>query len=172
MLWPLERRDLSPLCDNNGMFAVILTLSLQSTSIQGTLQIPPGSTSPPSARVVLLPLEYAKLFNALAQRRIDNYWGVFLDSGMARRNKELFTEYLPVAYSSVLEDVVSEMRRDGINTANLIKTAPQGNFEFTNITPGEYKIVATAVLRGEDRIWTETVQVVSSPLVIQLKHRP
>ena len=154
------------------MFAVMLAVFLQSTSIQGTLQVPPGSTTPSSARVVLLPVEYAKLFNALMQRRIDNYWGVFLDSGMARRNKELFIEYLPVAYSSVLEDVVSEMRRDGINTANLIKTAPQGNFEFSNITPGEYKIVATAVLRGEDRVWTETVQVASSPLVIQLKHRP
>ena len=150
----------------------MLAVFLQSTSIQGPLQVPPGSPTPSSARVVLLPVEYAKLFNALMQRRIDNYWGVFLDSGMARRNKELFIEYLPVAYSSVLEDVVSEMRRDGINTANLIKTAPQGNFEFSNITPGEYKIVATAVLRGEDRFWTETVQVASSPLVIQLKHRP
>jgi hypothetical protein len=118
-----------------------------------------------------LPLEYAKLFNALAQRRIDDYWEVFKAAGMARRNKELFIEYLPVAYSTVLEDVVSEMRRDGINTANLIKTAPQGNFDFSNVAPGEYKIVATAVLRGEDQVWTETVQVASSRLVIQLKYR-
>lgn len=153
------------------MFAVMLALFLQSTSIQGTLQVPPGSPSPPTARVVLLPLEYAKLFNALAQRRIDDYWEVFKAAGMARRNKELFIEYLPVAYSTVLEDVVSEMRRDGINTANLIKTAPQGNFDFSNVAPGEYKIVATAVLRGEDQVWTETVQVASSRLVIQLKYR-
>ena len=150
----------------------MLALFLQSTSIQGTLQVTPGSASPSSARVVLLPLEYAKLFNALTQRRLDNYWAVFLDSGMARRNRELFIDYIPVAYSTVLEDVVSEMRRDGLNTAGLIKTAPQGNFEFSNVTPGEYKIVATAVLRGEDHVWTETVQVASSRLVIQLKHRP
>ena len=153
------------------MFAVILALLVQSTSIQGTLQVPPGTPPPASARVVLLPLEYAKSFNALTQEELDNYWEVFKRSGMAHRKKELFIQYLPVAYATALEDVVSEMRRDGINTANLIKTASRGQFEFTNVPAGEYKLIATASLRGEDNVWMETIHISSSRLVVQMKYR-
>ena len=91
---------------------------------------------------------------------------------MARRNKELFIQYMPIIYESVLETVVAEMRRDGkLNMSNLVKTAPQGHFEFTNVPPGEYKLVATAAIRGEDFVWTETIQVESTGLVVQMKTR-
>ena len=50
-----------------------------------------------------------------------------------------------------------------------MKTAPQGQFEFHGLPPGEYKLVATASLRGVDYVWTETVQVESAPLRIQMK---
>ena len=153
------------------MFALMLTLLLQSGSLEGTLQVPPGTPPPANARVVLLPLEYAKRFNALTQLRLDEYWEVFKASGMAHRNKEFFIRYMPYAYSTVLENVVSEMRREGINTANLIKTAPGGEFQFNNIAPGEYKLVATASLRGEDNVWSATIQVPSSRLVVQVKYR-
>jgi hypothetical protein len=154
-----------------GMFAVILAVLLQSTSIKGTLEVPPGMAPPTAARVVLLPLEYAKLYNATAQERLDDFWEDFKAAGMARRNKELFIQYLPVIYGAALESVISEMRRDGIKTANLIKTAPQGQFEFNNVSPGEYKIIATASLRGVDYVWTETVQVTLSRLVVEMKTR-
>ena len=152
------------------MSAVLLALLLQTTSITGSLEAPVGMQPPPTARVVLLPVEYAKLFNAQTQRRIDDFWEEFKRSGMAQRQKELFIQFMPIAYGTSLESVVSQMRRDSkINTGNLIKTAPLGQFEFRGIAPGEYKLVATASLRGVDYVWTETLQVESKSLVIQMK---
>lgn len=79
---------------------------------------------------------------------------------------------MPIAYGSALENAVAQMRRDSkINFANLIRTAPQGQFEFSNISPGEYKLVATASLRGMDYVWTETIQVQSGQLLIKMKTR-
>jgi hypothetical protein len=154
------------------MLAVMLTLILQSTSIKGSLEIPRGMTPPSTARVVLLPLEYAKTFNAETQIRLDNYWEVFKASGLAKTDREQFIQFMPIAYGSALENAVAMMRRDSkINFANLIRTAPQGQFEFNNISPGEYKLVATASLRGVDYVWTETIQVQSTPLFLQMKTR-
>jgi hypothetical protein len=152
------------------MSALVLALLLQSTSIAGGLEAPNGMAPPATARVVLLPLEYARLFNAQTQIRLDNYWEDFRNSGMARRQRELFIQFMPIAYSSSLENVVSQMRRDSkIRVADLIKTAPNGQFEFRGVPPGEYKLVATASLRGQDYVWTETLQVASAPLFIQMK---
>ena len=154
------------------MFAVMLALLLQSTSVKGTLEAPLGMPPPATARVVLLPVEYARHFNRDAQIRIDNYWEDFKNSGLARRTKELFIQYVPIIFESVLENVISEMRRDrNITAANLIKTAPQGQFEFTNVAPGEYKLIATGSLRGDDYVWTETIQVESTRLVVVMKTR-
>lgn len=152
------------------MSALMLALLLQSTSIAGGLEVPSGMAPPATARVVLLPFEYAEIFNAQTQIRLDNYWETFRDSGVARRQKELFIQFMPIAYSSSLENVISQMRRDSkINLSNFIKTAPQGQFEFRGVPPGEYKLVATASLKGQDYVWTETLQVESAPLFIQMK---
>jgi hypothetical protein len=154
------------------MLAVMLALLLQSTSIKGSLEIPRGMMPPASARVVLLPLEYAKIFNAETQIRLDNFWERFKESGLAKTDREQFIQFMPIAYGSALENAVAQMRRDSkINLANLVRTAPQGNFEFNNIAPGEYKVVATASLRGVDYVWTETIQVQSTPLSLQMKTR-
>jgi hypothetical protein len=152
------------------MSAMLLALLLQSASITGGLEPPLGMPPPATSRVVLLPTEYARMFNAETQRRIDDFWERFKDSGMARNNREVFIQYMPFAYGSALESVVSQMRRDSkISIANLIKTAPQGQFEFRGVPPGEYKLVATASLRGVDYVWTETLQLGSTPLFIQMK---
>jgi hypothetical protein len=154
------------------MLAVMLTLLLQSTSVKGSLEIPRGMSPPSSARVVLLPLEYEKMFNAEVQIRLDNYWEDFKRSGLAKTDREQFIQFLPIAYGSALENAVAQMRRDSrTNFANLVRTAPQGQFEFNNISPGEYKLVATASLRGVDYVWTETIQVQSTPLLLQMKTR-
>lgn len=153
------------------MSAVILALLLQTSSITGGLEAPVGMPPPSTARVVLLPVEYARLFNADTQRRIDDFWERFKETGMARNNRELFIQFMPIAYGSALENVVAQMRRDTkINIANLIKTAPQGRFEFRGIAPGEYKLVATASLRGMDYVWTETLQVESQSVFVQMKN--
>jgi hypothetical protein len=154
------------------MFAVMLTLILQSTTIKGSVEVPRGMAAPSAARVVLLPLEYAKIFNAEVQIRLDNYWEAFKASGLAKTDREQFIQFMPIAYGSALENAVAQMRRDSkINLSNLIRTAPQGQFEFNNISPGEYKLVATASLRGVDYVWTETIQVQSTPLSLQMKTR-
>jgi hypothetical protein len=150
------------------MSAVLLALLLQSTTITGVLEPPIGMSPPPTARVVLLPLEYAKVFNAQVQMKLDDHWEDF--KPVFVREKELFIQFMPIAYSSALENVVSQMRRDSkINIGNLMKTAPLGQFEFRGIAPGEYKLVATASIRGVDYVWTETIQVESKPLSIQMK---
>lgn len=152
------------------MSAVVLALLLQSTSITGSLEAPVGMSPPPTARVVLLPVEYAKLFNAETQKRIDDSWEHFKESGLARTNREMFIQLMPIAYGNALELVVAQMRRDSkINLGSLMKTAPQGQFEFRGIPSGEYKLVATGSIRGLDYVWTETIQVESSPLFVQMK---
>ena len=152
------------------MLGILMAVLLQSTTttINGGLESPPGLPAPSTARVVLLPLEYAKLFNAQAQIRLDNYWEDF--KPQFARQKELFLQFMPLAYSYALESVLSQMRRDSkVNMASLVKTAPQGQFEFHGVTPGEYKLVATASVRGRDYVWTETLQVGSAPIFLQMK---
>jgi hypothetical protein len=152
------------------MSALVMALLLQSTTIAGALEFPPGVTPPPTAQVVLLPLEYAKVFNAEAQIQLDNYWENFKPE--FARQKELFYQVMPIAYSRALETVISQMRRDStINSSNLVRSASRGQFEFRGVPPGEYKLVATASLGGRDYVWTETLQVQSAPLIIQMKTR-
>jgi hypothetical protein len=86
------------------MFAVMLALLLQSTSIKGSLEIPRGMSPPASARVVLLPLQYAKIFNAETQIRLDNFWESFKESGLAKTDREQFIQFMPIAYGSSLEN--------------------------------------------------------------------
>ena len=145
-----------------------MALLLQTATITGGLEMPAGVTAPPTAQVVLLPLEYAKLFNAEAQRRIDDYWENFKPE--FARQKELFYQIMPLAYGAALETTLSRMRLDS-STSNLIRSAPRGQFEFRGVPPGEYKLVATASIRGRDYVWTETLQLQSAPLFIQMKTR-
>ena len=154
------------------MTAALFAILLQSASISGSLVPPQGMAPPSTAQAVLLPVQYANLFNAEAQERIDSYWEAFKNAGMAQRQKEQFTQFMAYAYSTALESVISQMRRDGkVSTANLVKNAPQGQFEFRGVPQGEYKLVVTANLRGTDYVWTETLQVESAPIVLLMKNR-
>jgi hypothetical protein len=154
------------------MSVVLLAVLLQSASISGSITMPPGTAPPPAARAVLLPFEYANIFNAQAQIRLDNYWEDFKSSGMAQRRKELFIQFMPLAYSSALEVALSQMRLNSkINASNLIKTASEGQFEFRGVPPGEYKLIVTANLKGADYVWMETLQVESAPIVVHIKNR-
>jgi hypothetical protein len=154
------------------MFVALLAILLQSTTINASLLVPEGTPTPPTARAVLLPLQYSKMFNAQAQERIDNYWEAFKNAGLAQRQKEQFPLYMAIAYVSALDATVAEMRRDSkINLSNLMKTATQGQVEFHGVPPGEYKLVITASVRGTDYAWTETLQVESSPIVLVMKNR-
>jgi hypothetical protein len=154
------------------MSVALLAIFLQSASISGSVAPPQGMAPPPMARAILLPLPYANLFNAEAQERIDNYWEAFKNAGMAQRQKEQFTQFMVHAYGTALENVVSQMQRDGkVNTAALMKNAPLGQFDFRGVPHGEYKLIVTANLKGTDYVWTETLQVESAPIVLILKNR-
>jgi hypothetical protein len=152
------------------MSAVMLALLLQSTSITGDLEFPRGTAAATTAQVALLPLEYANLFNAEAQQNLDEYWENFKPRFAAR--KEAFFEVMPLAYNRALDFVLSRMRRDSkVNSANLIKTTTNGHFEFRGVLPGEYKLVATASIKGTDHVWTETLQVEATPVFLRMKTR-
>jgi hypothetical protein len=154
------------------MSAVLLAILLQSTSINASLTLPEGATLPPSTRAVLLPRQYANLFNAAAQERIDNYWEAFKNAGMAQRQKEQFTLYMAIAYTSALDATVAEMRRDSkVNIGSLIRNVSQGQFEFRGVPAGEYKLVVTANLRGTDYVWMENLHVESFPIILLMKNR-
>jgi hypothetical protein len=152
------------------MLPVLFVLLLQSTTISGNLSAPAGMASPDSARVVLLPAEYALMFNAEAQRRIDRFWDNYKPDFAA--NKQLFFKVPPIAFDEALEIVVLRMRGDPkINVSNMIRTATGGRFEFHGVPPGEYKIVALATIKDTEYAWTESFQVAKTPLVLQMKNR-
>jgi hypothetical protein len=154
------------------MSVVLIAILLQSASISATLALPQGMATPPNARAVLLPLQYSKIFNAQAQERIDNYWEAFKNAGMAQRQKEQFPQYMAIALVSALDNTIADMRRDAkINVSNFIKTASQGQVEFRGVSPGEYKLVITANVRGTDYVWMESLQVESLPIVLLMKNR-
>jgi hypothetical protein len=83
------------------MSAVLFAILLQSTSISGGLEIPRGVT-PPATAQALLPLEYAKLFNAEVQIRLDNYWEDYKPA--FARQKELFFQVMPRGLQVKLEE--------------------------------------------------------------------
>ena len=148
----------------------MLAFLLQTASITGDLEPPRGKAPPATAQVALLPLEYARLFNAEAQQRLDDYWEDFKPEFAVK--KELFFEVMPLAYNRALDIVLTSMRRDSkINSANLIKTSPNGKFEFRGVPPGEYKLVATASIGGTDYVWTETLQIEATPVFLRMKTR-
>ena len=157
---------------NSHMSAVLLAILLQSTSITASVTLPQGATLPPSARAVLLPQQYANLFNAAVQERIDNYWEAFKNAGLAQSQKEQFTLYMAIAYTSALDATVADMRRDSkVSIGSLIRNVSQGQFDFRSVPPGEYKLVVTANLRGTDYVWTESLRVDTFPIVLLMKNR-
>ncbi len=158
------------LCDNTGMFGVFLALLVQTSTISGTLVAPDGSAAPGSAQVVLLPSEYAQMFNAEAQRRIDRYWEVYKPE--FAEHKETFSQVFALAYKDALEAVLSQMRRDGkVDSGSLIRTATSGHFEFRGVSPGDYKIIATGSIQSTSYVWTEALHMAAGPLFIQMKTR-
>jgi hypothetical protein len=155
-------------CDNTSMFAVLLALLVQSSTIlSGELVAPNGMSVPGTARVVLLPSEYAQIFNAEAQRRIDNYWEQYKPTFAVR--KEDFSQALAAAYKDALDAATNRLSSEGkINSSSLVKTASNGHFEF-RVPPGEYRIVATGNIGGTTYVWTEPVQLKAGQVSVLMK---
>jgi hypothetical protein len=152
------------------MLTVLLALLVQSSTISGSLVSPQGSAAPATAQVVLLPSEYAQMFNAEAQLRLDQYWSSYKRE--FAENKEQFSRAFAVAYQEALELVVARMRNSGkADVGSLIRSAPGGRFEFRGVPHGDYKIVATSTIQGTTYVWTEALQVTPAPIFLQMKNR-
>lgn len=151
------------------MFAALLLLVLQATTISGSLVLPADAGPIGTAQVVALPEEYAQAFNAEAQQRIDRYWETYKPEFAQR--KELFSQVTPLAYRDALDAVMLRMRRDSkVDPGQLIRSAPGGRFDL-RLPPGDYKLVATAMVGGVQYVWTESIQVSHNALFLQLKNR-
>lgn len=151
------------------MFAALLVLALQSTTISGSLFLPAEAGPIGTAQVVALPEEYAQAFNAEAQQRIDRYWETYKPEFAQR--KELFSQITPLAYRDALDAVMLRMRRDSkLDPAQLIRSGQGGRFEL-RLPAGDYKLVATATVGGVQYVWTESIRASGSSLFLQMKNR-
>ena len=151
------------------MFAALVLLFLQGANITGSLVAPVGGAIG-TAQVVLLPDEYAQVFNAEAQQRIDRYWETYKPEFAQR--KELFLQVSPMAFRDALEVTMLRMRRDTkIDTGKYIRMFSGGQFEFRGVPPGDYKLVATATIGGVSHVWTESIQAGNQTLFLQIKNR-
>jgi len=152
------------------MLSAFLALLIQSATITGSLAAPEGMAPPASAQVVLLPSQYANVFNAEAQRRIDNYWEIY--KPQFAEQKELFRQVFPVSYRDALDTTLLRMRRDSkVDSGSLIRTVTAGHFEFRGVPPGDYKIVASGSIQNKDYFWTEALHVGTAPIFLQMKNR-
>jgi hypothetical protein len=138
--------------------------------ILGDITPPQGMAMTAPVRVTLLPSQYALMWDAEAQQRLDMYWELY--KPMFAQRKELFFQVSVLAQREALDFVTARMRGNSKIDLSALTTqsTEKGQFEFRKVPPGEYKIVATATLDGQDVVWSEFVQVGSvSPVVVQLK---
>jgi hypothetical protein len=150
------------------MLPVLIALLLQTASISGEVVAPKGMAAPGSAQVVLLPEEYAQMFNAEAQKRIDDYWDIYKPQFVQR--KEDFTIAYANAYREALDLITLRMQAQGkVNTTNIIRNAQAGRFEFRGLQPGLYKLIATSNIGGTVYVWTESVNLKSTSVVVLMK---
>jgi hypothetical protein len=123
-------------------------------------------------QVVLLSSRYTELWNSDVQKQLDVYWERYKPA--FAQNKEYFFEVSRKAYKDAMINVVARMRRDlRTNVADFIQEAtPEGKFEFKHVPFGEYKILVTGQVEGQDVFWQDTVDVHSPvPQFLQLKKR-
>src|SRR5688572_15855612 len=154
------------------MLAGILSLLLvqQSALIIGSTQPPTGMTISRPIQVVLLPSQYASLWNSEVQQRLDSYWEQYKPTFAER--KELFLKISVLAQKEALDLVVARMQRNSqLNIANLIiQSEPDGKFEFKRVPVGDYKIVAAGTLDKVEIMWSEALEIKSpGPVLIHLK---
>ena len=124
-------------------------------------------------QVILMSSEYALLWTAGVQQRLDNSWERY--KPVLAQKKELFFELSRQAYLDTLQSVTDQMRRDlGSSTSKFIKnTSPDGKFDFPNIPLGDYKVVAVGKNGSQQSVWLESVTLTSPlPQFVQLKKLP
>jgi hypothetical protein len=140
--------------------------------IAGNVAAPEKAPITRPLQVLLLPPEYADLFNADVQKRLDAYWERYKPA--FAQKKEFFLDVSRMAEQESLQFIVSRMQRDlGSEISRYrIQSSPEGKFEFRNLPLGEYKVIASGRAGDQEYIWQESINVTSSvPQFLQLKHR-
>ena len=137
--------------------------------ITGTV-VPPDKTAlRQPITVVLLTGTYSEAWYQQAQERGDSYWEQY--KPMFGQKKELYFEVQERAYEEALQYVLLRMQRDlgaGVSRFRTTTNA-NGKFEFTNVTPGYYKVVAVGVAGTQRMFWQESLDVTAVPQFLQLK---
>jgi hypothetical protein len=160
------------------LLTAVLLLS-QSTETPREMGIIAGAVTAPEEtsftqplQVILLPPEYADLWNGEVQRRLDSYWETFKQT--FAQHREIFVEATKRAYVESTLFVIGRMRRDLSDKVSrfIQQTSREGRFEFKDIAPGEYMVLAIGRAQDEDLIWQDTIEISSPiPQFLQLKKR-
>src|SRR6185295_17473254 len=120
-----------------------------------------GTRALQPARVVLLPPKYIEAWTKQVKTRLDNYWEIFKPDFAA--NRERFLEFDRLAQIEAFRYVTSTLRRDmGDSAARLMKeSSSSGQFEFSGMPFGTYQLLVLATVKGQDVIWSKTVDIES-----------
>jgi hypothetical protein len=140
--------------------------------IAGAVTAPEEGPLTQPLQVVLLPPQYAEMWNGEVQRRLDSYWETFKPT--FAQHKEIFVEATERAYVESTRFVVTRMRRELSDKAGsfIQQTSAGGRFEFKDVSPGEYMVLAFGTVLDQELIWQETIQVSGPiPQFLQLKKR-
>ena len=141
----------------------------QTGTVVGLVKFADGAKPAEPARVVLLTPKYTEVWNKQVQQRLDNYWEIFKPEFAA--NKERFMDFDRIAHVEAFRYVASTMRRElGDSASKLMKdTSPSGQFEFQGIPLGTYQILVQATSKGQDVVWSRTVEVQTEiPIFVDL----
>lgn len=140
--------------------------------IAGTVDPPGEAKLSQPVQVILLSAKYTELWNSDVQKQLDVYWERYKPA--FAQNKEFFFEVSRMAYRDAMNNIIARMRRElrtGVSDY-LQNTSSEGKFEFTHVPFGEYKILASGQVAGQDVFWQDSVDVRSPiPQFLALKKR-
>jgi hypothetical protein len=153
------------------LFSILLAFlqTPQTGTVVGVVKLPDNGASIEGARIALLSPKYTEVWNKQVQTRLDNYWEIFKPDFAAK--KERFVEFERLAQVEAFRYVTSNMRRDLGDSAMkfMHESSANGQFEFSHIPLGTYQLLVNATVRGQELVWSKTVDVQSDiPIFVDL----
>ena len=147
------------------LFAALFILTQKPTKpvetgiIAGRVAAPAETTISQPLQIVLLPPQYSGIWESDVQQRLDGYWERYKPA--FAQKKEYFSEVSQMAYREATQFIINRMRRDiPDKIPDLIQnSSPNGLFEFNNVVPGEYTVVALGRVGGQNFVWKEAINI-------------
>lgn len=130
-----------------------------SGTIVGHVAMEEGSEVSAPGRAILMSANWAQLWNGTVQRSLDVYFNRYRDA--IARNRDAYNEIAGWAYRDAAGSVISEMQESlGEEFRNWVsEVSADGEFEFTGVPLGDYRVVVVAGVEGRTLIWAEAVRV-------------